>query len=317
MESEDHDYEALGENTGIGANMLAGAFAGIMEHTVMYPVDAIKTRMQVGPGGTGSVYKGIVQAVSSISAKEGASSLWRGISSVIVGAGPAHAVYFGVYEFTKKNMLLYQGHTEDSSDEHHPVITSLAGAAATTSSDALMNPFDVIKQRMQLPASAGGSAGATFAQTAKNIFKNEGFGAFYVSYPTTLAMNVPFTAINFTVYESASKILNPSRKYDPLGHCVAGGVAGAVAAAVTTPLDVVKTFLQTRRAMGSESLEVRSTKTFAGAVKIIYREDGLRGFFRGLRPRIVANMPSTAICWTSYEMAKFYLAPKAKTQEKF
>lgn len=317
MESEDHDYEALGDNTSLAANALAGAFAGIMEHTVMYPVDAIKTRMQVGPGGSGSMYKGIVQAVSSISAKEGASSLWRGISSVIVGAGPAHAVYFGVYEFTKQKLLERQGHTEDSSEMHHPVITSLAGAAATTASDALMNPFDVIKQRMQLPLTAGGSAGATFWKTCTGIFRNEGFGAFYVSYPTTLLMNVPFTAINFTVYESASKILNPSRKYDPLGHCLAGGVAGAVAAAVTTPLDVVKTFLQTRRAMGSETLEVRSTKTFQGAVKIIYREDGARGFFRGLRPRIVANMPSTAICWTSYEMAKFYLAPKPKTSSKF
>ena len=29
-------------------------------------------------------------------------ALWRGVASVIAGAGPAHAVYFGTYEFVKE-----------------------------------------------------------------------------------------------------------------------------------------------------------------------------------------------------------------------
>lgn len=37
-----YDYEGLAPGTSLGANLAAGAFAGIMEHTVMYPVDAIK-----------------------------------------------------------------------------------------------------------------------------------------------------------------------------------------------------------------------------------------------------------------------------------
>ena len=35
--------------------------------------------------------------------------------------------------------------------------------------------------------------------------------------------------------------MNPKKEYDPLTHCVAGGLAGAVAAGITTPLDVIKT----------------------------------------------------------------------------
>lgn len=59
-------------------------------------------------------------------------------------------------------------------------------------------------------------------------------------------MTIPFTAIQFASYESLAKVLNPTKKYDPLTHCVSGGLAGAVAAAITTPLDVIKTLLQTR-----------------------------------------------------------------------
>ncbi|KAJ8102849.1 mitochondrial carrier domain-containing protein [Lipomyces tetrasporus] len=291
---DEYDYEALPKNTSLASNLMAGAFAGIMEHTVMYPVDAIKTRMQVvSVSNTG--YTGISNAISRISATEGARALWRGITSVAIGAGPAHAVYFSVYEFTKNAF----GGNEGTG--YHPIATSLAGACATIASDALMNPFDVIKQRMQL----AGSRFPNIAACAGSVYRNEGFSAFYISYPTTLFMNIPLTALNFTTYEALSKLLNPHRRYDPLTHCVAGGLAGAVAAAVTTPMDVIKTFLQTKGS--SQDIEIRRARSLVDAARIIYQREGLSGFMRGLRPRIIANMPSTAICWTSYEMAKFYL----------
>ncbi|ANB12366.1 Mrs3p [Sugiyamaella lignohabitans] len=294
-DDEDYDdYESLPQNTSLAANLVAGAAAGIMEHTVMYPVDAIKTRMQVVTG-AGNKYSGIVSAVTRISAAEGARSLWRGMTSVVIGAGPAHAVYFAVYESVKNSL----GGNADK--HHHPIVTSIAGASATTTSDALMNPFDVIKQRMQLR----GAKYSGFFHCALDIYKKEGFGAFYVSYPTTLMMNIPFTAVNFTVYESASKFLNPNKVHDPLVHCVAGGIAGASAAAITTPLDVIKTLLQTKGL--NYDVSVRQLNSFKDAASYIYKHDGLRGFWKGLRPRVVSNMPSTAISWTSYEMAKFYL----------
>lgn len=245
---------------------------------------------------TKDVYSGIVNAVSKISATEGAFSLWRGMTSMIMGAGPAHAVYFGVFE-TVKSALGGDDHTT-----HHPLISAGAGAAATISSDALMNPFDVVKQRMQVNATKY----PTVMTCIRQIHATEGFKAFYVSYPTTLAMNIPFAACNFMIYDTVSKILNPQRKYDPLGHCIAGGLAGASAAAITTPLDVVKTVLQTK-GLHASTESAHKLNSFVDGVRYIYSSYGFSGFLRGLKPRIVANMPSTAICWTSYEMAKFYL----------
>ncbi|KAK3115276.1 Fe(2+) transporter [Teratosphaeriaceae sp. CCFEE 6253] len=284
--------------------MVAGAFAGIAEHSVMYPIDLLKTRMQVVNPTPAAIYSGLGNAIATISRVEGYMSLWRGLSSVVVGAGPAHAVYFATYEAVKQAM-------GGNASGHHPLaagkslyhaLSATSGACATIASDAFMNPFDVIKQRMQLH----GSTYRTISECARMTFRNEGLRAFYVSYPTTLTMTVPFTALQFTAYESLTKAMQDRRKtgYDPLTHCTAGGLAGGIAAAATTPLDVVKTLLQTRGL--SNDREIRQAKGLVSAASIIWRREGSKGFFRGMKARVVTAAPSTAICWSAYEVAKAY-----------
>lgn len=134
---------------------------------------------------------------------------------------------------------------------------------------------------------------------ARTVYAKEGLGAFYISYPTTLTMTVPFTAVQFTVYEQLKTFLNPSGVYSPGTHMVAGGLAGAVAGAVTTPLDVAKTLLQTRGT--STDPEIRHAKGMMDAFRIIWARDGWKGFSRGISPRVLTFMPSNALCWLSYE----------------
>lgn len=141
---------------------------------------------------------------------------------------------------------------------------------------------------------------------ARTIFRSEGLSAFYVSYPTTLMMTVPFTAVQFSAYEYLKDTLNPSGTYSPLTHVTAGGLAGGVAAAVTTPLDVAKTLLQTKGT--SSDKEIRAAKGFGDAMRIIWQRDGMKGFSRGITPRVVTFMPSNALCWLSYEFFSEYFA---------
>ena len=140
-----------------------------------------------------------------------------------------------------------------------------------------------------------GSAHRTIIQCARRVYRSEGLKAFYISYPTTLAMTVPYTAFQFMIYDSLSKVMNPTGAYDPFTHCIAGGLAGGFAAGLTTPLDVVKTLLQTRGT--AQDAQIRLANGLWNAAAIIKQQYGYRGFFRGLQPRIITTMPSTAICW--------------------
>lgn len=288
------DYEGLGENIPLHINMIAGSLAGITEHSAMFPVDVVRTRMQVLSAATDANYSSMSQAFTRILSVEGFHALWRGVASVILGAGPAHALYFGTYELAKD---LTGGNREG----HQLISTAGAGAVATITSDAFMNPFDVMKQRMQLH----GSTFSSLSQCARVLYREEGLRAFYVSYPTTLTMTVPFTAIQFATYEWAKKVINPKDSYSPLTHAVSGGFAGATAAAFTNPLDVTKTLLQTRGC--STDPDIRKATRMSEAFKLIYRKEGLRGYWRGITPRIFTHMPSNALCWLSYEGFRYVL----------
>lgn len=46
--------------------------------------------------------------------------------------------------------------------------------------------------------------------------------------------------------------------------------------------------------------------------KLIYMESGLKGFFKGVMPRVFASAPSCAISWGTYETIKYMLSKKQK-----
>ncbi|KAJ1986467.1 Fe(2+) transporter [Coemansia sp. RSA 1358] len=311
-EHAEYDYEELPETSTLNMHLIAGAAAGIMEHSVMYPFDIVKTRMQVVGSPSAVVYSGVTQALRAISTTEGIRSLWRGVMSVVLGAGPAHAVYFAAYEQTKKVLTVASGGNANAlaagsthaQTNHHffYICVGAAGGVATVVSDALMNPFDVVKQRMQL----ANTGYRNIFDCAATVFRKEGIRAFYISYPTTLVMNMPFQSIQFGCYDLFRRTLNPTGTYSPLTHVVAGGMAGAVAAALTTPIDCCKTLLQTRGA--SADPEVRAASSMLQSAKIIYTRQGVLGFVRGMQPRVIANMPATAISWTTYEYFKWMIA---------
>ena len=236
-------------------HMAAGAVAGTTEHTAMFPLDTIKTRMQTAATRANDVSSSSFfrhatastrAAAAAVIETEGVRGLYRGVAAVGIGVGPAHAVYFATYERMKRAL------GGDQKGEHNPLAHALAGSCATVVGDAVQTPVDTVKQRLQMAHSPY----AGVWDCVRGTVRSQGFGALYRSYPTTLAMNVPFTAIHFTAYESAKIALGKHAWFRGgrdgeldeetfAAQFAAGGLAGGLASAATNPLDVVKTRMQT------------------------------------------------------------------------
>ncbi|TNN37006.1 Mitoferrin-2 [Liparis tanakae] len=302
------DYEGLPQGAATGTHMLAGSVAGIMEHCVMYPIDCVKTRMQSLHPEPGARYRNVMDALRQIVRTEGVWRPIRGVNVLAVGAGPAHALYFACYEKIKFSLgnAIHPGANSHFSN-------GVAGCMATVLHDGIMNPAEVVKQRMQM----FNSPYRGVVHCAASLLRRDGPAAFYRSYGTQLTMNVPFQALHFMTYESLQELLNPRRRYDPASHVAAGALAGALAAAATTPLDVCKTLLNTQEAHAVHAVAAagaassgRRISGLAEACRTVYGMGGAPAFFKGFQARIIYQAPSTAISWSVYEFFKYLLTQR-------
>lgn len=293
------DYESLPMSAPMSVVVTAGAVAGIAEHCAMFPVDSVKTRMQ--SLACDRQQMGITKQLVTMVKEEGMFRPIRGVSAMMAGAGPAHAMYFGVLETgkhmaTRSNVPLHFG-------------DGIAAVFATTLHDGVMTPAEVVKQRMQMCCSPFTST----LQCCRHVYKSEGLRAFYRSYPTALSMNIPFHLSMVVTYGLVQRSTNPTKEYKPEAHFLAGAVAGTVASAVTMPLDVCKTLLNTQEAGVLKAMGTQEVRGFFNAAKTVVAMGGPLGFFQGLTPRILYQAPSTAIAWSVYEFFKYYLKDRFDT----
>jgi len=298
------DYESLSEAQSVGVHMTAGAVAGVLEHCVMFPIDTVKTRMQ---SLSTESYQTIRGGLQKMVTTEGLSRPVWGMSAVVVGAGPAHALYFSAYEAIKR--IGSKGHK--NSELQTTLTNAAAGCGATLLHDSVMVPADVIKQRMQMFNCKYNSC----FNCIYKLYSNEGIRPFYRSFSTQLAMNLPFHAIHIVTYEKMHHMFNPNREYNPSVHMAAGAVAGSVAAFATTPLDMCKTVLNTQEASALNTMKLHRIIGIMGAMKSVYHVYGILGFFKGLQARVLYQMPATAISWSVYELFKHYLSDSERQKD--
>ena len=90
-------------------------------------------------------------------------------------------------------------------------------------------------------------------------------------------------------------------------YSIAGASAGCTSAFITCPLDVVKTRLQNQ---GPTSFRNHPYSGTFLTLRRIYREEGIRGNFRGLAPTLLGYLPSWAIYFSTYHRFKHMLADK-------
>ena len=89
---------------------------------------------------------------------------------------------------------------------------------------------------------------------------------------------------------------------------ISGGLAGAVSGVVSCPLDVIKTKLQAQGGFRAPKDAVKITtaayRGVQGTAATIWREEGLRGMYRGLGPMLLGYVPTWAVYLTVYNKSQ-------------
>ncbi|KAG5733157.1 hypothetical protein E4T56_gene18758, partial [Termitomyces sp. T112] len=91
------------------ANFVAGAIAGVSEILTFYPLDVVKTRMQLE---TGKSKHGLVGTLRAIIREEGVGRLYRGLVPPLLLEAPKRAVKFAANDFWGKTYLNATGESK-------------------------------------------------------------------------------------------------------------------------------------------------------------------------------------------------------------
>ena len=239
-------------------SLLAGGVAGITVDVALFPLDTIKTRLQA-PSGINTM------------AGSGLRGLYSGIGAAAVGSAPTSALFFSAYETLKVGLAERTGGTADDPSVH---IMSASGGEAVAC--AVRVPTENVKQKLQV------GLYATNAECLSGILAKQGPLGFFRGYLATVAREVPFSAIQFPIYEGL-KLQWSSRATGELGPfqaAMCGSVAGAVAGFITCPLDVTKTRMMLTKPGETEA-------GFVKTMKQIVKSEGAIGLFGGAGPRVV------------------------------
>jgi len=314
MTAEDDDYEQLPPGHSVRANAAAGACAGLFEHIAVYPMDIVRTQYQAIRSGCRPSSMNPFTTITQLYRKEGLRGTFRGSGAVMAGCGPAHAFQFSIAESVMESLgerQLLNGYLSAA---------GVGGIVGALAHDLWMNPCDVVKQRLQVKGSP--YVDMSYPRIISDIYRAEGLRAFYLSFPVQLMTNLPFSGIQFSVYHWVQREINPNKNYDPAANAAAGAAAGGLAAFVTTPLDVIKTVLNTQERLlttmdpNCETCPVlEECKTSSGqhingirqAIRTIADSNPasrISPFFRGCLPRTLYYAPGTALSWLAYEFMK-------------
>ena len=157
-------------------NVLAGGIAAMITDLTFFPLETIKTRLQTS---------------NQFLKRSIFRNVYTGISAQIAISFPAGSIYFVGYEGTKfifdseiipNNLTFYQK-------------SFLGGIGAETLRVLLINPFEIVKQQMQVGQHSNLTKGMSY------MLKSQGFFGFYRGFWSLLSREIPFSCIQMPIYE--------------------------------------------------------------------------------------------------------------------
>lgn len=244
--------------------MIAGGLGGTTGDMLMHSLDTVKTRQQGDPH-VPPKYTSLGSSYYTIFRQEGVRrGLYGGWFPALLGSFPGTVLFFGTYEFTKRNLI------DRGLQANLAYLT--AGFVGDLAASIVYVPSEVLKTRLQLQGRFNNpyfSSGYNYRGTldaTRTIIRTEGVSALFYGYQATLYRDLPYSALQFMFWEQFREWAIQWKGSRDLGtplEFLCGAAGGGLAGAMTCPLDVVKTRLQTQVHPDTEA-ETAAAKTTSG-----------------------------------------------------
>ena len=277
---------------------LAGA-SNAFAASVTNPIDVVKVRLQMQGEGTRAPTaeaRSVGGMLTHVARTEGVAGLYRGLQASLIREMSYSGIRMGLYE-PSKNLL---GATD-------PAHTSLslkvvAGALTGCTGSLLANPFDLVKVRMQ--RATGAAPYASVGDALRSAFAEGGLSGLWRGCTPMVQRATLLTASQVPSYDHCKHyvLAHGYLREGYLCHFVCSMLAGVVAAAVTSPSDLVKSRMMAQPvdAAGRGTLYATATDCY---LKVV-RAEGPLALFKGFHGQWLRIGPHTTVSLMAFEQAR-------------
>eukprot|EP00967_Tisochrysis_lutea_P092057 scaffold132507_cov30-Tisochrysis_lutea.AAC.3 len=279
----------------------AGWLAGTFEIVFTYPLEYIKTQLQLQQrashlyaGASSGGYSGAVHCFSRTVRERGVLGLYRGGSAWVVFAGPRSAVRFATFQ-----QLSTSAHAHGYSGSGADTVCGFFAGVAEAALCQTPNQAIAIKM-VHDQAPNGPNRFKSFAHAVRCIHAEDGiWRGFFCGITPAVTKGAVTNCIRFFGYGAITRAMKSQqppedRTLQPWQTMLAGGVAGAVSAVVSQPIDTVKANM-----MG---LEAKHFDSSLGCMKELVRAGGVRCLFNGVGPRATRVFVEVGLQFTMFDL---------------
>ncbi|KAF2009819.1 mitochondrial carrier, partial [Aaosphaeria arxii CBS 175.79] len=244
----------------------------------------------------GQGYNGVLDCFQKIIKNEGASRLYRGITAPILMEVPKRAIKFSSNDtFAPLYQNLFNAPTLTQP------LAILTGASAGATESLVVVPFELLKIRLQDKSSASRYSG--LIDCLVKVVRSEGLLALYNGFEATLWRHIVWNAGYFgCIFQVRAQLPPPETAKNPkmqktTNDLIAGFIGGVVGTTLNTPLDVVKSRIQSVAKMpGTEAKYAWAWPS----LRVVAREEGFGALYKGYVAKILRFGPGGGVLLVVY-----------------
>ncbi|KAL0435818.1 UNVERIFIED_CONTAM: Mitochondrial uncoupling protein 2 [Sesamum radiatum] len=188
---------------------------------------------------------------------------------------------------------------------YHFGTSGMSVAAAT----GVTHPLDVLKVRLQMQLVGQRGPLTGMGRLSMQVVKTEGLRSLYLGLTPALTRSVLYGGLRLGLYEPSKYVCELAFESTNVFMKIASGAfSGAVATALTNPVEVVKVRLQ------------MNTKTTSGPIHELQKiasEEGVAALWKGVGPALARAAALTASQLATYDESKQVLMRWTSLQEGF
>lgn len=288
---------------------LFGGLSGMGATMVVQPIDLIKNRMQLsGEGGAAKAYSNSFQAALKIIQQEGFFNMYNGLSAGLLRQATYTTTRLGVY--TKCLDVL----KERNKGKTPSFLEKLfAGCFAGGVGAIVGTPAEVALIRMtsdgRLPPEKRRNYKNAFDAISR-IVREESVGTLWKGCAPTVARAMALNTAQLGTYSQAKEMIS---KYLGLSdgtllHFCSSMVSGLIATAVSMPIDITKTRIQTMTTTNGKPQYTGALDCLTKTVKA----EGVLSLWKGFTPYYLRLGPHTVLTFIFLEQFNKYFTSGSK-----